>query len=272
MSWSQPPVVMQSKTSGPVSVPLDYIGKHKAMSAQTSVLDLIWQDKKQFTFRVNEHVFNPIESIMAHKMVDLIFSENIQVADKAVVDLGCGSGVVGLAAIVKQARNVLFTDINPHIQGIEDHPLFRDEDTWMVQNILADVSESCYDTVLALPPAMEVQADKDIADDSFEVGIFRHADFYTQLIADAGRVLSPGGQLVVYLRIPLRSFSSFIHLMTSAAEWFDMKSARLLTDGIESQICVENEKKLMSRWLYKTIKGGIANDGLWMFLSLSKKV
>jgi len=263
---------MQSKTSGPVSVPLDYIGKHKAMSAETSVLDLIWQDKKQFAFRVNEHVFNPIESIMAHKMVDLIFSENIQVADKAVVDLGCGSGVVGLAAIVKQARNVLFTDINPHIQGISDHPLFRDEDTWMVQNILADVSENSYDTVLAIPSAMEVQADKDTADDSFEAGIFRHADFYTQLIADAGRVLSPGGQLVVYLRIPLLSFPSFIHLMTSAAEWFDMKSARLLTDGIESQICVENEKNLMSRWLYKTIKGGIANDSLLMFLSLTKKL
>jgi len=220
---------------------------------------------------VNARVFNPIESIVAHKMVDLIFSESIHITDKAVVDLGCGSGVVGLAAIMKQAKTVLFTDINPHIQGIEEHPLFRDEDEWMVQNLLADVPENCYDTILALPPAMEVQDNKDIADDSFEVGIFRHADFYTQLIADAGRVLKPGGQLVVYLRIPLVSFPAFIQLMTAAAEWFDMKSASLLTDGIESQICVENEKKLMSRWLYKTIKGGIANDGLWMFLSLIKK-
>jgi len=271
MSWSQPQVIMQSKTSGPVAVPLDYIGKQKAMCSQTTVLDLLWQDKKQFAFRVNEQVFNPVESIVAHKMVDLIFSEKIRVAGKAVVDLGCGSGVVGLAAIMKQAKKVLFTDINPHIQGIEEHPLFRDGDEWMVQNILADVPESSYDTVLALPPAMEVLDDKEISDDSFETGIFRHADFYTQLIADAGRVLRPGGQLVVYLRIPLPSFPTFIQLMTAAAEWFDMKSASLLTDGIESQICLENEKRFLNRWMYKTIKGGTANDGLWMFLSLIKE-
>lgn len=217
---------------------------------------------------MNEQVFNPVESIAAHKMVDLIFSEHIRVAGKAVVDLGCGSGVVGLAAVMRQAKKVFFTDINPHIQGVEDHPLFRDEDEWMVQNILSDVPENSYDTVLALPPAMEVLDDKEIADDSFEVGIFRHADFYIQLMADAGRVLKPGEQLVVYLRIPLSSFPSFIQLKASAAEWFDMKSASLLAEGIESQICVENEKRIMNRWMDKTIKGGIANDGLWMFLSL----
>ena len=201
-------------------------------------------------------------------MVDLIFSEHIRVAGKAVVDLGCGSGVVGLSTIIKQAKKVLFTDINLHIQGIEEHPLFRDEDEWMVQNILSDVPEKSYDTVLVLPPAMEVLDDKKIAADSFEVGVYRHDDFYLNMIADAGRVLKPGGQLVVWLRIPLQSFPEFIQLMAFAAEWFDMKSASLLTDGIESQICVENEKRIMNRWLYKTLKGGIANDGLWMFLSL----
>jgi len=97
---------MQGKISSPVSTPLDDVGKQKALRAQNTVLDLFWESKKQFAFRVNEHVFNPIESIAAHKMVDLIFSEKMYVAGRSVIDVGCGSGVVGLAAIMTQAMEV----------------------------------------------------------------------------------------------------------------------------------------------------------------------
>jgi methylase of polypeptide subunit release factors len=100
------------------------------MSSKTVVIDLLWQDMKQFAFTVNEHVFNPIESIVGHKLVDLVLSEKAQEADKSVIDLGSGSGVAGLSASAKKTKKVLFTDINPHIDGIQRHPLLCKCDEW----------------------------------------------------------------------------------------------------------------------------------------------
>ena len=249
---------------------MDYVGKHKAMSSKTVVVDLLWQEKRQFAFTVNEHVFNPIESIVGHKLVDLVLSEKVLVADKSVIDLGCGSGVVGLCAIVKKAKKVLFTDINPHIDGIQKHPLFRKCDEWQVQDVLAEVPDSSYDMVLVLPPWMVVQEGHKMAADTFESGIFRPSNLYGKILTDSGRVLKPGGQLVIWLRIPLVSFHSFIELLTVAADKFDMRSASLLANGIESVICVDHEKSAMGRWMYKLQKGGASNDGIWMFLSLTR--
>lgn len=259
---------MQSKTPGVGSVSLDYLEKQKAMSSKSTVVDLFWENKKQFSFKVNKHVFNPIASIAAHKLVDLIFSEKIIVADKSVIDLGCGSGVIGLSAIVKKAKKVLFTDINPHIEVIQNHRLFRDGDEWQIQSILTEVPDESYDSVLVLPPAMVAQEGQHIASDTFESGTFRPSNFYAQVIADSGRVLRPGGHLVMWLRIPLSSFHSFIELITAAAENFDIRSASILADGIESLICLDNEKSMIGRLVYKLNKGGISNDGIWMMLSL----
>lgn len=270
MSWFKPPVSVRSRTQDHGPLPSDYVLKHKTMSSTTVVVDLVWQDKKQFAFTVNEHVFNPIDSIVGHKLVDLVLSEKIQVAHKNVIDLGCGSGVVGLCAITRKAKKVLFTDINPHIDGIQNHPLFRKCDEWQVQDVLATVPDSSYDTVLVLPPWMIVHEGRQIASDTFESGIFRPSNLYGKILADSGRVLKPGGQLVIWLRIPLVAVQSFIELLSVAADKFDMTSATLLAHGIESVICVDHEKSLVGRWMYKLQKGGVSNDGIWMFLSLTK--
>jgi methylase of polypeptide subunit release factors len=260
---------MLSRTQDHANVPLDYVLKHKAMSSKTVTIDLQWQDKKQFAFTVNAQVFNPIESIVGHKLVDLVLSEKVEVADKRVIDLGCGSGVIGLCAIARQAKKVLFTDINPHIDGIQYHPLFRKCDEWQVQDVLADVPDSSYDIVLVVPPAMVAEEGRQIAPDTFESAIFRPSDLYSRILADSGRVLKPGGQLVIWLRIPLASFQAFIEFITMAADKFDMTSATLLTHGIESSIYVDHEKSLLSRWMYKFQKRRLSNDGIWMFLSLT---
>ncbi|MEO8326576.1 MAG: methyltransferase [Nitrospirota bacterium] len=270
MSWPKPQLYMQSKTEGPSPVPFDYVKKHKEMSSKTIDLELFWQKKRQLAFKVNAHVFNPTESIVGHKLIELILSEKIKVADKTVIDLGCGCGVVGLCAIVKKAKKVLFTDINSHIDGIQNHPLFRKCDEWQVQNVLADVQDSSYDMVLVLPPGMVVKEGKQVASDTFETGIFRPSTLYAQILADSGRVLKPGGQLVIWLRFPLASFQSFIEFITLAAEKFDIKSASMLADGLESLICSDHEKSMMSRWMYKFQKGGVSNDAIWMMLSLNK--
>jgi methylase of polypeptide subunit release factors len=258
---------MQSKAQDHGPAPEDYIQKHKVMSSQTAVVDLYWQEKRQFSFTVNPHVFNPIESIVGHKLVDLVLSEQIQVADRSVIDLGCGSGVVGLCAIIKRAKRVLFTDINPHIDGIQKHPLFRKCDQWQIQDVLVNVPDSSHDLVLVLPPWMIVQEGRRIAADTFESGIFRPSNLYGKILTDSGRVLKPGGQLVIWLRIPLNCFQSFIDLIASAGERFDMRRTSLLANGIESVICIDHEKSSMRRWLYKIQKGGVSNDSLWMLIS-----
>ena len=81
-SWSKPPVSILSRTQDHAYLPSDYVLKQKALSSKTVTVDLQWQDKKQFAFTVNEHVFNPIQSIVGHKLVDLVLSEKVQVADK----------------------------------------------------------------------------------------------------------------------------------------------------------------------------------------------
>jgi methylase of polypeptide subunit release factors len=237
------------------------------MSAQTAVVDLYWQEKRQFSFTVNQHVFNPIESIVGHKLIDLVLSEQIRVADRSVVDLGCGSGVVGLCAIVKQAKSVLFTDINPHIDGIQKHPLFRKGDQWQIQDVLQNVPDFSYDLVLVLPPWMIVQEGHRIAEDTFESGIFRPSNLYGKILTDSGRVLRPGGQLVIWLRIPLASVQSLVDLIAAAGDYFDMRRTSLLANGIESIICMDHEKSSIRRWLYRIQKGGVSNDSLWMLAS-----
>lgn len=83
-------------------------------------------------------------------------------------------------------------------------------------------------------------------------------------------MLKPGGQLVIWLRIPLISFGAFIDGITVAAKFFDIESTSMLADGIESLICRDFETSKLSGWMYKLKKGGVSNDGIWRFLSLTK--
>jgi hypothetical protein len=84
-------------------------------------------------------------------------------------------------------------------------------------------------------------------------------------------VLAPGGRLVIWLRIPVASFQPFIEFLVAAADRFDIASAALLAHGIESSICMDHEKSFIGRWMYKIQKGGLSNDGIWMFLSLTTR-
>jgi len=271
MSWPRPPVSMISRSQGGHPSSLDYVRKHKIMSATKSVVDVLWQDKKLFAVTVNEHVFNPIDSIVGHKLIDLVLSETIKVSGKHVIDLGCGCGVIGLCAVLRGAAKVLFTDINPHIDGIQKHPLFRKCDQWQVQDVLVDVPDSSYNLVLVLPPWMIVPEGRTISADTFEPGIFQPPDLYNRIVTESGRVLTAGGELVIWLRTSLIAFDSFLRLMNTAARHFDMTSVSLLANGIESFICLDHERSALNRWLYKRQKGGIANDALWVMLRLTKR-
>ena len=117
---------------------------------------------------------------------------------------------------------------------------------------------------------MIVQEGQHIAPDIFESGIFRPPSLYAQILADSGRVLKPGGELVIWLRIPLVSFQSFTEFIALAAQWFDLQSTSILAHGIESVICCDHEQSMLGRWMYNRQKGGLSNDAIWMMLSLRK--
>ena len=75
----------------------------------------------------------------------------------------------------------------------------------------------------------------------------------------------------MWIRIPLASIEPFMEFLTMAANKFDMTSATLFAHGVESSIYMAHEKSLMGRWMYKIQKGGLSNDGIWMFLSLTTR-
>jgi hypothetical protein len=132
------------------------------------------------------------------------------------------------------------------------------------------VPDSSYEMILAIPPAMVAPEGGNILSGTVETSLFRPSNLYPLILADSGRSLKPGGQLVIWLRIPLVSFHSFMGFINVAAKNFHMTSASTLADGIESFICLGQEQSMMGRWMYKLKKSGISHDALWMILSFTR--
>lgn len=135
-----------------ISHVLNYEEKHKILSAEERIVRVYYKQEFLFSTRVPKNVFNPYQGSAANKLIELILEKRLDIKDKNVIDLGCGSGVIGLTCILSGASKVLFTDINPNVLPLQNHPLLRAVDIVRVQSLLSSEKEETYDTILMSTP------------------------------------------------------------------------------------------------------------------------
>lgn len=83
--------------------------------------------------------FNPFIGPIGSKFVELVLHDDINVRDKDVIDLGCGCGNIGMAAILMGATKVLFSDIVPeYLTHIKKYELMVSEEHEFVSQSLLD--------------------------------------------------------------------------------------------------------------------------------------
>ncbi len=179
---------------------IEYLDMLAVLSRQDREVDVFFRDERLFSALAPKNVFNPFNSSAACKTIELILTSVVDVNGKRVVDLGCGSGIIGLACILKGCSDVLFTDINSNIIPLKQHPLIRPQDIVKVQDLCINEPDKSYDVVLAITPSIVVSTDKDIPTNGVEGAIFQKEGFTFGVISEASRVLAKGGELVVWLR------------------------------------------------------------------------
>ncbi len=208
---------------------LSYRNRHRILSAVERKVDLFYDGEKLLSVSVPETVFNPYKGSAPAKVIELILSEKVRVKDRHVIDLGCGSGVVGLTAIHRGAASVLFSDDNPYVASLKDNANIRRQDGFAIQDGLErTVSEGAdhFDLVIAILPLM---VEEKAVSSSFETGIMRPPDLLMRFLEQCHRVLRPGGQIVYYTSIPSASGMLAYHAFAShLRDYFDFDSYRIL--------------------------------------------
>ncbi len=237
----------------PVDLPTDYIEKHRFLSSKDRLIHILFRNVKVFSTIVPKGIFNPYKGVAAHKLIELVLTNDVQVENKRIVDLGCGSGVIGLACIHQGARSVLFTDINPAVTKISDHPYLRVSDQVKVQNLLDQEKDASFDIIVVSTPTNVIPNNKSIDFHSYEGSIFRTDQFLYDLIAESARCLVPGGLLAMWVKLPtLAPFSSKKvfpnnELPMELARYFELKTMKIFWHALESEVDVGKQEDTAER-------------------------
>jgi len=119
-----------------------------------------------------------------------------------VLDLGCGSGTVGLV-LARQAREVIGTDINPRaldlarvnaaLNGIENLELRRGD-------MFAPVAGETFDLIVSQPPF--VPHPEGVGEAQFLYGGSRGDELSLGLLASLAQHLTPGGRALIMVEWP----------------------------------------------------------------------
>lgn len=127
---------------------------------------------------------------------------------RRLVDVGCGSGAIGVTLALETKAEVWATDISPAAVGVarENAARLGAEVRFVVCDVLAAIADRSMDLVVSNPPYVafgeaaglqhEVQGfEPHVALFAGETGL----EFYERLAAEGTRVLRPGGRLIVEL-------------------------------------------------------------------------
>ena len=207
-----------------------YEQKHRILSSEERRVHVSWHGQHLFETMCPRGVFNPGIGVAADALIKVVLEHQLPVRDADVVDLGCGSGIIGLSCIHAGARSVLFSDVNPAVDVLARHRMLRDADRVCVQDLLTDASSESADVVImSTPTALQLDGQGHAheetnigADDAFLPRVGRHA----------GRVLRPGGTLCLWVSLLLGPtwMESFVD---AVVPWFDPQTFHVLDPAPE---------------------------------------
>ncbi len=178
-------------------------------------------------------MFNPHKTVAAPIIMEKIMDGTIDVKGKRLVDLGCGSGVLGLTAAIKGAGSVLYTDINPACVAIKDHPSFRSIDRVVVQNFCENESAGSFDMIIMGIPAIVIE--RPIDNTSVEASFYCHESFISSMIKEVERVLAPGGEFIGFYRIYFEHIPRFTDMLVLFNRGFALDSLTYLYQNVEKK-------------------------------------
>lgn len=213
---------------------------HELLSSKPRTIFVSYQDYKLFDITIPPTVFNPISSRSGQALADMILNGDILIEGQRVVDLGCGSGFIGLAAAERYAKSVLYTDINPNVEFLTSHPNVRPGiDRVVAQSFCENEEKGSADVVVFSVPSRIREEKPD--DDTVCAAFLRDQDFIPDMVEHVADVLAPGGSFVFWYGIhpfEVHIFAQFIGLLT---EYFDPASLKCLLeyqfdDGYTSNI------------------------------------
>jgi SAM-dependent methyltransferase len=222
----------------PVDVPEDYVERHRFLSSERRDIRVTFRGEQVCVASVPAGAFNPYMGVAAHKLIEMVLEREVDVRGKRVADLGCGSGVIGLACIRAGAAGVLFTDINPAVAALREQPMLRAEDRVTVQDLLHGEPAASLDVVLMSTPTNRVDTGTKVALDTVEGALFRTDDFLPRLFSEAARCLVPGGVLGLWVKVSHEGILPYHALLMALNDGFDLASMRIYWHAQESEVRV----------------------------------
>jgi SAM-dependent methyltransferase len=240
----------------PVELPEDYVARHRFLSSARRDLRVTFRGDELFVTAVPAGAFNPYKGVAAHKLMEMVLTGALGVRGRRVVDLGCGSGVVGLACLRAGAASVLFTDINPAVVALREQPLLRPQDRVKVQDLLEDEPAASCDVVLMSTPTNRVDGATPVAPDTVDSAIFRTDDFLPRLLSEAARCLVPGGVLGLWIKVSHEGVLPYHAFLLALHEGFDLGSMQIYWHAQESEVRVgrqdhSGENSHLVFWIHK---------------------
>jgi hypothetical protein len=215
---------------------ITYTEKCRILASEDRILQIYHKSNPLFNIIAFKNIHNSLSGPVAAKMVELIVNNHIMVKDKEVIDLGCGSGIIGLTAAQKGAKKIIFTDINKNAERIKEQSMFRVQDEIIIQDLLLNQEDDSCDMVIALMPTDIVQKNVEIDYDSYKCGITCKPDLLFRIIKDSSRVLRKQGELIIWFKISHLGIISYHNLIMEIYKFFDISTINILAYDIEENM------------------------------------
>ncbi len=172
-------------------------------------------------FRVSPHVLIP------RPETEHVVERALELKPRTLVDVGCGSGAIGITLNLECGATVRATDISEAAIGVasENADRLHARVEFIVCDLLSGLEARSVDMVVSNPPyvphtdAPELQ--REVVDFEPHVALFggdSGYEIYERLVLDAARVLQPGGWLVMEL-----GYRSAARVSEMLAGWHDVQ-------------------------------------------------